>query len=304
MTDQAKGGQALRKIFNVSQRWQAGPVGRPLVRLARGLGIHRMLVAFFYRQDRLRPTVQMKNSAEFFGKTRDRIETVLSWLADPESREAYRRAIEFRQTHDLRARPPYDERNQYFAPGVLRLGDNEVFVDCGAYDGHTTLEFIRRTGGRYRRIVAFEPDPGNFRTVQRNTAGLHDVHLFQAGVWKEDAVLRFSDDGTTFARLETGGGVEVAGRSSTINVVRMDGNRECRDATFIKMDIEGAELNALKGAQEIIRSNRPKLAICIYHGDADMLDIIEWVHGVAPDYKLFVRHHACTMDETVMYATL
>ena len=70
------------------------------------------------------------------------------------------------------------------------------------------------------------------------------------------------------------------------------------------MDIEGSELPALKGAVNIIKRNKPKLAICIYHSDSDMIDIAEWIHTVVPEYRLFVRQHSWEITETVLYATI
>lgn len=87
-----------------------------------------------------------------------------------------------------------------------------------------------------------------------------------------------------------------------MQVDAIDNIPECADATFIKMDIEGAEQNALAGAEKTIRRNRPKLAICIYHSDEDMLDIPERVLALNMGYKLYVRHHFGTICETVLYA--
>ena len=87
-----------------------------------------------------------------------------------------------------------------------------------------------------------------------------------------------------------------------LEVVSIDSVEECKNATFIKMDIEGAELDALEGAKQTILRNRPKLAICIYHSNEDMLRIIEYVHNMVPDYSLYVRHHSRAYNETVLYA--
>ena len=73
--------------------------------------------------------------------------------------------------------------------------------------------------------------------------------------------------------------------------------------TYIKMDIEGAELDTLLGAKKIITQYRPKLAVCIYHKDSDMLNIMEYLQTLNSQYKFYMRHHNCNMTETVLYAT-
>lgn len=97
-------------------------------------------------------------------------------------------------------------------------------------------------------------------------------------------------------------GMEQAQEAETISVVSIDGCDECKDTTFIKMDLEGAEQNALRGTIETIKRNKSKLAICIYHSDEDMLEIIDFIHELVPEYKLYVRHHSTGLMETVMYA--
>ncbi len=82
----------------------------------------------------------------------------------------------------------------------------------------------------------------------------------------------------------------------------MDDVPECQDATFIKMDLEGSEMMALKGAEKIIKRNKPKLAICIYHSDQDMLEIIKYIHQLVPEYRLYIRHHSTSYIDTVLYA--
>jgi hypothetical protein len=73
--------------------------------------------------------------------------------------------------------------------------------------------------------------------------------------------------------------------------------------TFIKMDIEGSELYALRGAEKIIRKYKPKLAICVYHKKEDIVEIPKFIMSLGLDYKLYIRHHQkCSGTETVLYA--
>ena len=72
--------------------------------------------------------------------------------------------------------------------------------------------------------------------------------------------------------------------------------------TYIKMDVEGSELESLKGAKRTILKDRPKLAICIYHKPEDMLTLPLYIKSLVPEYKLYLRHHSGTESETVLYA--
>lgn len=72
--------------------------------------------------------------------------------------------------------------------------------------------------------------------------------------------------------------------------------------TFIKMDIEGAELEALHGCRDTIIKYRPKLAICVYHKPEDIIEIPSYIHEIVPEYKLYLRHHSKDLSETVLYA--
>ena len=89
-----------------------------------------------------------------------------------------------------------------------------------------------------------------------------------------------------------------------VSMKRIDDCTECQDMTMLKMDIEGAEYNALEGAKDTIVEKKPKLAICIYHSDEDMVRIPEWIHELVPEYKLYVRQHSNCFCETVLYATI
>ncbi len=89
-----------------------------------------------------------------------------------------------------------------------------------------------------------------------------------------------------------------------IEVTAIDNCDVCREATFIKMDIEGAEWEALHGAEKTIVRNHPTLAICIYHSNEDMVRIIPYIHHLCPKYRLYVRQHSYGTSETVLYAVI
>ncbi len=90
--------------------------------------------------------------------------------------------------------------------------------------------------------------------------------------------------------------------NTRIQVFALDKVKECQDAGFIKMDIEGSEMEALKGAEKIILRNKPKLAICIYHKAADYYQIPLYLQTLVPEYKFYVRHHFYGYSETALNA--
>ena len=123
------------------------------------------------------------------------------------------------------------------------------------------------------------------------------VYVFNSGVFDKKCTLRF-DSG------KEGSSSIIEDGTDVIEVDMIDNIDECQNATFIKMDIEGSEPEAIMGAAELIKRNKPKLAICIYHSDEDMINIIGLVHKLVPDYKMFVRQHSIYETETVLYCTL
>ena len=96
------------------------------------------------------------------------------------------------------------------------------------------------------------------------------------------------------------------GKGEKIKLVKLDSfaeKEELNKINFIKMDIEGAELDALKGAAETIKKYKPKLAICVYHKGRDMIDIPQYLKSLVPEYEFFLKHNTNSWAETVLYAT-
>ncbi|NLI75713.1 MAG: FkbM family methyltransferase [Candidatus Riflebacteria bacterium] len=192
--------------------------------------------------------------------------------------------------------------DQYFPAGIIDLGDQEAFVDVGAFNGDTVFEFIRRSRERFHSIHAFELDGKNFEEMRLALACL-DAQVRQRITIHNTGLL----DRATEISFETGGPGSTCviaigqseGRGQTVRLVDA---LPTEPVTFIKMDIEGAEPLALRGAEAIIRCQKPKLAICVYHKPEHLWEIPLYIKSLVPEYRLFLRHHTPMEYETVCYA--
>lgn len=220
------------------------------------------------------------------------IHALREMLADDASREILDAIIDRRRGRFLYYGDLY-ENDQYFPKNILTFKQDEVIVDGGAYDGDTIRSYQKHVGS-YQRIYAFEPDSENFQALRRAFQNDGRVDCFNAGLWDRETELKFSGLASASSALSEDGGQSIA-------VKAIDGCA-LMPVTFVKMDIEGAELMALKGAQALLRRDKPKLAISIYHRRSDLWEIPLYIKRLVPEYQLFIRHHGLTLFETVLYA--
>jgi len=189
-------------------------------------------------------------------------------------------------------------KDQYFPEGVIGLSDREVFVDGGAYTGDTLLTFMRKTQNKCGGYYAFDPDPANADRLNAlaGRPGFGAVRVLGKGLWSKADTLRFAvSEGTSGSAISGTG-------NTTVEVDALD--NAAPDATFIKLDVEGAELEALKGAAGTIRRNRPKLAVCVYHKPGDLFEIPLLISSLVPEYRLYLRQHQPVSCELVLYAVI
>jgi len=191
-----------------------------------------------------------------------------------------------------------ESESQYFDDELIRYEkEGEIFVDAGCFDLGTVRAMKRKC--RVKKVYAFEPDPENYLDCMaiKEKLGFVEVELFPYGTWCECAELSFRTSGSG-SHIEEGG----AGHS-TVKVCSIDSViPEWEKVTYIKMDVEGAELRSLEGAKRTILRNKPKLAVCIYHRPEDMVAIPLYIKSLVPDYRIYVRHYANDATETVLYA--
>ena len=213
-------------------------------------------------------------------------------LADAESRQVCCDILRYRLTGDYSLLASYDYRpwDQYFEDFI---GTNlRVFVDAGGYDGDTAEQFSQRYPC-YQRIYLFEPDGANMAKARQRLALARDIHYVNQGLSDSPGTLTFSIDGGSASAVSIGGG-------TLIPVTTIDAYID-EPVSLIKMDLEGWELNSLKGAQRHIRDDRPVLAISAYHHPSDFWRIREFVRSLGLDYDLRMRHYSESWTETVLY---
>jgi len=189
----------------------------------------------------------------------------------------------------------------YFPPDLIQLQEDEVFVDCGAYDGDTLRDLYYKTGGKFREYHAFEPDPSNYHNLCRCASNLrlsNNPGRFYPGlvaVSDKTGYLPFESEGSVTSFVFNSG-------NSIIACERLDILLDGHKPTYIKMDIEGHELQALAGAKGIIQQHQPILAICTYHHLSDLWNIPLLIKEYSPSYKMFFRVYAEDCWESACYA--
>lgn len=194
-----------------------------------------------------------------------------------------------------------DRDYMFFDPELVSLGKNEVFLDCGAMDMSTSLEFAYNTQDSFKKIVAFDPDPVCAEVCRDNMLFFskgkrRNVLFFDCGISDHNGTVPFERS------AELGNSRIVVKSEENIPVKKIDDIPECADTTFIKVHTEGSEYNALKGAENTIIKNRPVIAVSCYHNLYELLDIPAYLKRIVPDYSLYMRHYSTGTSESVLYA--
>jgi len=198
----------------------------------------------------------------------------------------------------------------YFNSDLLKLENGEVLVDAGAFNGDTISEFdaaCKKNNVSYEKVYGFEPDKENYLALIKSTEKNKNQELVNRGLYSRTTVLNF-EESTSSASLGAGTArivdSNLAGGFVQIKTTSLDEFLGGDKVTFIKMDIEGAELEALRGASNTIKQYKPKLAISVYHERDDILEIPCFIKELCPEYKFYLRHYSNFITETVLFATV
>ena len=216
-------------------------------------------------------------------------------LADDRSAAVLAAVIQYRLTGEPEVLDPITEWELYGAGALLSYAHDEVYVDAGTFDGDSIRLFIERVAGKFERVYGFEPDPVTFQRLKMNFAGEPRVVPINAGLYSKTGTLRFDNAGTRGSILSDSGAVVVP-------VVGLDEVLKDNRVSYVKMNIEGAELDALDGAAASIRRWNPKLALSAYHRPSHLWQVPAKVKELDPRYQLYFRQHDGGIIETVCYA--
>lgn len=238
--------------------------------------------------------------AAYYGRLPDQkgFESLLSLVADDTSRAVAQ------DQYDFYSAPDYDVlsiqepiANIYFPDFITRL-ETESFVDCGAADGDSITQFLAKWPV-YSSIMAIEPDNRNFEKLLARHRSRSGMTLICGAVSDETKKKSFLSTGDYCSRLGTDG----LANAECHEVACFTLDFLCCDKlpTFIKMDIEGSELDALNGARSTIQRSSPVLAICGYHTVDHFWQVPALIHEIRPDYKLFLRRYAPAPFELIVY---
>ena len=233
----------------------------------------------------------------FIIKNKDFLEDFYEKLSDQHSKDSFIAYLMSKIRQDMKYLPPVFDKIQYFPKGLFQFSENESYFDCGAFVGDTIAEFLKASGGSYKHIWAAEPDNINYKKLMRyiEDEKLSNVDVVNKGIYGYVGKLPFQEEGSMLSMI-------TEESNNFIDVDTIDNITQGNPVTYIKMDVEGAELMALKGAERTIREYKPILGISIYHKERDLIDIPKFISGIVPEYKYYFRVHKKLAIDTVLYA--
>lgn len=221
---------------------------------------------------------------DYYIQNREDIERAYEIFADSSSKDVFEKIIKFKLSGELEyLLSSFSDKDEVFC-NILKLSHNESYLDLGAYRGDTIDELLGYTNGSCEYITALEPDRKSFAKLKAHTAGMGNIRLYRMGIWSDDMDLPF--DGS----LGRGSGIRKDG-SEMLAVTKIDTLYKRRRLTYLKMDVEGCERQAIIGGIQTLQRDRPKLNIAVYHRSEDIFSIPLLIHDILPGHRLYLRQH-------------
>jgi len=231
----------------------------------------------------------------------DEIKKALNLWADNYSKAEYIAQFQWRILRDFCAvwnKLPMNEL--YFPKDLWTSNSKEIFIDCGAFRGDTIKNFIVNYDSAFSKIIAIEPDPENYQYLNNYVSTLPEninnkIFTYQTAVGEKSGEISFDISGTVASAINSGSDIKI--KCSTLDALC-----EGFEPTFVKTDVEGAELDILKGAQKIISKARTIWAVCLYHRQTDLWRIPLYFNKLSDEYFFYLRRYAEESWELIMYA--
>jgi FkbM family methyltransferase len=299
--DKSKQGTYINKIKVISLK-NISPNAEfiILICLPNPMNVYNRLIGLGYKDVLYYPIMMGERDfydATLLQKNYNKIDKVYNLLADDFSKEVFTNILKHRITMDFTCFNNVISQKQYFPLDIFTLGGNECFVDGGAYNGETIVDFINETNNNFKYIYCFEPDIQNYNKIKEtiNCIDWNRIKLFNSGLYSKFGEVGFNSHGNSASFIsETG--------KDKVSLVKLDEVIVEHKPTYIKLDIEGAEEEAIYGMKDTITKYHPKLAISIYHKAADLWELPLLILNLSASYKIYIRHYSNGLHETVCYA--
>ena len=289
-------------VFVVSVwRSEGGFRTSDLVEELRGLGCRRVArigELYWAHPDRFLPYYGLDLPSHALTQ-KDSIRRAFS-LFDASSRQEYVAQLRWRLHLDAAGIGDDSAFPIYFPPDLIALRDDEVLVDAGGYDGDTVRSFIDVSGGRFGKVISFEPDPANLARLHNYVESLDPelarrIEVSGLALGRHDGQVTFAAEGTAAARVSSSSG-------TTVEMRRLTEVPGAYATTFYKLDVEGGEPGALAGADPILVANRPILAVSAYHEQGHLWQLPLQLHAVLPsEYEWHLRAYSQEGFDVVLY---
>lgn len=209
-------------------------------------------------------------------------------LADDWSRKVFAAALNYKLSGKLHYLFECTTQREDDLRTLIKPGADEIYLDLGAYNGDTVEELGRLTDWRWQQVLAVEPDRRNCRKLRLLAERLAQqglpVEVYESGIWSEVGELSFSDSGGRQSTF-------VGAAKKTVPVTTIDEVAAGRPISYIKMDVEGAEAQAIAGGRGTIARYKPKIFMAAYHYDADIFRLPVLLWDLVPNYKIYLRKH-------------
>ncbi len=214
----------------------------------------------------------------FYEKHIDEIEQVRNMLADEQSRLVFEETLRYKLDGKIKHLTLCESKKSEMLD-LLEIGDSENYLDLGAYNGDTVIEFSH-IAQKWKKITALEPDSRNFRKLLDNTKNFRNISCLNYAVSDFEKEIAFASKGGRNSKISENG--------KRIKAVSIDSLNE--DFTLIKFDVEGEELEAVCGGENTIKKNKPKMLVSAYHRSEDIFLLPLKIKAINPEYKVYLRH--------------
>ena len=230
----------------------------------------------------------------------DLIKKCFSLFSDEISKREFVAQIKWRLWADHEGLSEPVQYFQYFPDDLLEIYSDEVFVDCGAFDGDTLKNFLKKQKSGFGKYIGFEPDPLNFEKLNKFVSDLpkdirEKIIVEPYAVSDTKKVIKFSSDGSVQSSFSESGNINV-------DCISIDEHLANEKITYIKMDAEGAEPEIISGAVATIKTHKPILAVSVYHQFDHLWVLPLAIEKISDDYQLFLRPHCKSSWDLVCYA--